>query len=146
MDILSLQPFETCSIRPPTENNSLTFRLTRNCAWNRCMFCPVYKTGAQFSKRSIEEIKEDVRRAVVLDRFLAQEGIGTATTFEGAYSKARTLLSRVPPTISAQENASDSDDEKTNWFSPWFKDKPSLEESIPHLLSWRFEGARTCSS
>lgn len=33
----------------------------------------------------------------------------------------------VAPTISAHENASDSDDERMNWFSPWFKDKPSLE-------------------
>jgi len=73
MDIRSLQPFEICSIRPPTENNSLTFRITRNCAWNRCIFCPVYKMGAKFSRRTIDEIREDVNRAVMLDHFSRQK-------------------------------------------------------------------------
>jgi len=35
-------------------------RVTRNCPWNKCEFCPVYK-GAKFSKRSVEEVKEDIR-------------------------------------------------------------------------------------
>ena len=146
MDILSLRPFETCSIRPPTENSSLTFRLTRNCAWNRCMFCPVYKMGARFSRRSIDEIKEDVRRAVILDRFLAREGITTASTFEAAYGKARGLISKVAPSEPApkKEGVSDADDERIQWFSSWFKDAPTLEESILNLLSWRLEGAGTC--
>ncbi len=34
IDLASIEPFEICSIRPPTENYSLTFRLTRNCYWN----------------------------------------------------------------------------------------------------------------
>lgn len=61
------EPFEICSIRPPTENFSLTFRLTRNCYWNRCWFCPVYKWGKRFSKRSFEELKEDVKKARRID-------------------------------------------------------------------------------
>lgn len=52
--------FEICSIRPPTENQSLTFRLTRNCYWNKCTFCPVYKLGARFVKRSMQDIKDDI--------------------------------------------------------------------------------------
>jgi hypothetical protein len=148
MDIRSLQPFEICSIRPPTENNSLTFRLTRNCAWNRCMFCPVYKMGARFSRRAIEEVREDVRRAAALDRFLAAEGVTTAGSFDEAYRKARALLFAAGAGSSTAEepraDAADDEDERMRWFSSWFKDKPDLEDSVLHLLSWRFSGAGSC--
>ncbi len=46
-------------IRPPSEANSLLVRVTRNCPWNRCLFCPAYK-GKKFSRRSVEEIKGDI--------------------------------------------------------------------------------------
>lgn len=51
--------FETGPIRPPSEANSLLLRITRNCPWNKCAFCPVYKTE-KFSKRSVEEVKKDI--------------------------------------------------------------------------------------
>ncbi len=51
--------FEQGPIRPPSEARSLLIRVTRNCSWNRCEFCPVYK-GAPFSRRTVEEIKADI--------------------------------------------------------------------------------------
>ena len=54
--------FEQGPIRPPNEAQSLLLRFTRNCPWNQCEFCPVYK-GRKFSLRSVEEIKEDIRTA-----------------------------------------------------------------------------------
>ncbi len=39
-ELSSIEPFEIAFIRPPTENQSLAFRLTRNCYWNHCAFCP----------------------------------------------------------------------------------------------------------
>ncbi len=54
--------FEQGPIRPPNEARSLLLRLTRNCPWNQCLFCPVYK-GRKFSLRSVEEIKTDIRTA-----------------------------------------------------------------------------------
>lgn len=51
--------FETGPIRPPSEADSLLLRLTRNCPWNKCAFCSVYK-GQEFSRRSVEEIKSDI--------------------------------------------------------------------------------------
>jgi radical SAM superfamily enzyme YgiQ (UPF0313 family) len=35
--------FETGPIRPPSEAYSILLRVTRNCPWNQCAFCPVYK-------------------------------------------------------------------------------------------------------
>ena len=54
--------FEQGPIRPPNEARSFLLRVTRNCPWNRCLFCPVYKTK-KFSLRSVEEIKKDIQTA-----------------------------------------------------------------------------------
>ena len=53
------QGFEQGPIRPPSEASSLLIRLTRNCPWNRCTFCRVYKKS-QFSLRSMENIIKDI--------------------------------------------------------------------------------------
>lgn len=51
--------YEQGVIRPPSEASSLLVRVTRNCPWNQCIFCPAYK-GTRFSRRSVEEIKGDI--------------------------------------------------------------------------------------
>jgi radical SAM superfamily enzyme YgiQ (UPF0313 family) len=51
--------FEQGPIRPPSEAESLLLRVTRNCPWNRCKFCPVYK-GTEFSRRPVEHVKRDI--------------------------------------------------------------------------------------
>jgi hypothetical protein len=55
----SYSGFEQGPIRPPSEARSLLIRITRNCPWNRCTFCPVYKTS-KFSVRPIEHVKKDI--------------------------------------------------------------------------------------
>jgi len=54
--------FEQGPIRPPSESRSFLLRITRNCPWNQCLFCPIYK-GKRFSLRSVEEIKGDIQAA-----------------------------------------------------------------------------------
>jgi biotin synthase-like enzyme len=54
--------FEQGPIRPPNEARSLLLRFTRNCPWNQCLFCPVYKKS-KFSMRNVEEIKQDIQTA-----------------------------------------------------------------------------------
>ena len=55
----SIKEFELGPIRPPSEAQSILLRLTRNCPWNKCAFCPVYK-GEKFSFRTVEEVKSDI--------------------------------------------------------------------------------------
>jgi biotin synthase-like enzyme len=55
----SYRGFEQGPIRPPSEAYSLLIRVTRNCPWNRCTFCPVYK-GSRFSIRSVDHVKKDI--------------------------------------------------------------------------------------
>lgn len=51
--------YEIGPIRPPSEATSLLLRFTRNCPWNGCLFCHIYK-GKKFEKRTIEELKKDI--------------------------------------------------------------------------------------
>jgi len=56
---MTTDSFELGPIRPPSEAYSLLIRATRNCPWNRCKFCHVYK-GKKFELRPVEEIKQEI--------------------------------------------------------------------------------------
>jgi histone acetyltransferase (RNA polymerase elongator complex component) len=51
--------FELGPIRPPSEAKSLMLRITRNCPWNNCTFCGLYK-GQKFSIRPVNHIIKDI--------------------------------------------------------------------------------------
>ena len=51
--------FEQGPIRPPSEAESLLIRITRNCPWNQCTFCSVYKE-TKFSIRPVENVLRDI--------------------------------------------------------------------------------------
>lgn len=150
--LASVQPFEICSIRPPTENSSLTFRLTRNCYWNRCGFCPVYKTGSSFKKRSIEEVKADINNARLLDELLFDSGAGMPRYSESDYAIGASLARRIIEAkkaagiidrerVTPLENAADP---RMRWFSSWFIEYPDISDCVNHLLTWRISGGRNC--
>jgi coproporphyrinogen III oxidase-like Fe-S oxidoreductase len=46
-------------IRPPSEAHSYLVRVTRNCAWNKCLFCPVYKRD-KYEPRPVDEILAEI--------------------------------------------------------------------------------------
>jgi len=56
---MTYRGFEQGPIRPPSEAHSLLLRVTRNCPWNRCTFCPVYK-GTRFSVRPVAHLVRDL--------------------------------------------------------------------------------------
>ncbi|RME19649.1 MAG: radical SAM protein [Deltaproteobacteria bacterium] len=66
--------YEQGPIRPPSEAFSLLVRVSRNCPWNRCAFCPVYK-GKKFSLRSVDEVLAD------LDEMKKEFGTAPRTVF-----------------------------------------------------------------
>jgi hypothetical protein len=67
-------------IRPPSESKSLLLRLTRNCPWNKCLFCPVYK-GTTFSRRSLPEIKQEIDQLGEIVNDI--QGVSTKLGFAG---------------------------------------------------------------
>ncbi|MEG0157503.1 MAG: hypothetical protein RR661_07620, partial [Anaerovoracaceae bacterium] len=60
MENRMLENLELGPIRPPSEAESLLLRVTRNCPWNQCKFCGLYK-GKKFSLRDKEEIKAEIK-------------------------------------------------------------------------------------
>jgi hypothetical protein len=56
---VTLDSLELGPIRPPSEASSLLLRVTRNCSWNRCKFCHIYK-GKRFELRPVEDIKQEI--------------------------------------------------------------------------------------
>ena len=59
MAVENFDAHELGPIRPPSEAHSLFVRVTRNCPWNRCKFCHIYK-GSKFEIRSVEDVKRDI--------------------------------------------------------------------------------------
>ncbi len=51
--------FEQGPIRPPSEASSLLIRVNRNCPWNRCSFCSIYKKN-KFSLRPVDDVIQDI--------------------------------------------------------------------------------------
>ena len=67
--------FEQGPIRPPSEAHSLLVRVIRNCTWNRCTFCPVYK-GSGSSLRPLEDVLADVEAMAAAAEVLEERGVG----------------------------------------------------------------------
>ena len=89
--------FETGVYRPPSEggSHSLLVRFTRNCPWNRCGFCAMYKDET-FEVRPPDEIKQDIDAMAALCNDLKeashQNGHGGAVN----QAAAMTLMTEVP--------------------------------------------------
>ena len=88
--------FEQGPIRPPSEAKSLLVRITRNCPWNHCTFCPVYK-GAPFSIRPVAHVLRDLDAVYEAVQELRQQGsktfdMGLARGDRGAWMAARNWL------------------------------------------------------
>jgi len=84
--------YELGPIRPPSEALSLLLRVTRNCPWNRCTFCAVYK-GAQFERRTEQEVMEDIdvmaRAADELRDLSWRQGLGGDVPYEIVHAVLR---------------------------------------------------------
>ena len=90
--------FEQGPIRPPSEAESLFIRVTRNCPWNKCLFCHVYKKQ-KYSRRTVEEIKEDIiamhEASLRVKAYALKAGDGvniTRDTLEYVYRREPELL------------------------------------------------------
>ena len=93
--------FEQGPIRPPSEAHSLLIRVTRNCPWNRCTFCPVYK-GRKFSRRPVSHVKEDIDSVYKHVEALRQI---TDLRADSARDENRKVARRVPPSELSAFNA-----------------------------------------
>jgi len=103
---LKYQGFEQGPIRPPSEASSLLIRLTRNCPWNRCAFCPVYK-GTSFSVRPPDHVIKDIDLIKFqMDRIQEYSSNGIIER-----ESANTLWNQTPPSQQIEFHAA------LNWFA-----------------------------
>ena len=89
--------FETGVYRPPSEggSNSLLVRLTRNCPWNRCTFCGMYKTE-KFQVRSVAEIKQDIDAMAAVRDDLAALSRRSGQGGEMTHNAAMAMIEKNP--------------------------------------------------
>ena len=95
--------FETGIYRPPSEggSDSLLLRFTRNCPWNHCTFCTMYK-NQKFQLRSIAEIKGDIDAMARLARELTAASLAMGQGGEITRDAAISLMEKVPELNSHQ--------------------------------------------
>ncbi len=84
------QGFEQGPIRPPSEAGSLLIRITRNCPWNRCTFCPVYK-DREFSLRPVAHVLEDIDRVTRYIAEIRRSAAGSAKVYPDDITRLRTM-------------------------------------------------------
>jgi radical SAM superfamily enzyme YgiQ (UPF0313 family) len=82
--------FELGPIRPPSEAHSLLIRATKNCPWNRCLFCPVYK-GTKFELRPVEEIIKDIEAVEAISEGIRE--IAGEMSYSGKLTEVAAVLS-----------------------------------------------------
>ena len=117
MDIKNYE-FETGIYRPPSEGGSasLLLRMTRNCPWNHCTFCAMYKSE-KFELRNPLEIIRDIN--VMHDISLQLKDLSLKQGSKNYFT--------------------------TQFFSQFIKDKPELyfHSGISMLLNWLAAGGKT---
>jgi biotin synthase-like enzyme len=86
--------FELGPIRPPSEAYSLLIRTTKNCPWNRCKFCHIYK-GEKFELRSVEEVKQDILAAKAIQDKLKE--ISWKAGYGGRVEEVAAIILNNPP-------------------------------------------------
>lgn len=95
----NLDGCELGPIRPPSEATSLLLRVTRNCPWNKCAFCAVYK-GTSFSRRDEETLLAEIDLLADAARRVRERAAARSV---GAEVTARDLLRMVNDPASSDE-------------------------------------------
>ncbi len=73
---------------------------------------------------------------------------GMSSIQEGYREIQRIIRDLCEPGVSAsgdnQKDYPDYEDPRIQWFSRWFKDRPTIEDSLEHVYTWRMGGGETC--
>ncbi len=93
----TIKNFETGVYRPPSEggSHSLLIRVTRNCPWNRCTFCNMYK-GEEYSLRPPQEVIADIDFMAAICKQLS--ALSRQLNYEGEINRnvAMAMLNKDP--------------------------------------------------
>jgi len=118
--------FEMGPIRPPSEgkDHSLLLRPTRNCPWNRCLFCGTYR-GTKFEYRSVPEIKADIDAAEAIRSLIEAHSLRMGYPWSASGGNNRVISSLIE-----QEEL--------------YKDNGGIApENLVNVANWMASGAKT---
>jgi radical SAM superfamily enzyme YgiQ (UPF0313 family) len=87
--------FEIGPYRPPSEAFSLLIRATRNCPWNRCHFCHLYKPN-RFEYRPVADVKRDIDTARLIHDEIKEMARHWGPGSNGIGEAAARVLSQPP--------------------------------------------------
>ena len=84
-----MQEFQIATVRPPTENFSLSISTHSFCPWGKCAFClsNSLSNSRKFKRRTLEEIKNDIDSAATLNEYILNSGYIDQTTILNAISR-----------------------------------------------------------
>ena len=110
------------------EAGALFLRINRNCPWNKCLFCPVYK-DKKFSARNLEELKGDIdtidRIRDLLVKTSREIGLGgrvDRSVVQETVARHPKLYGRYPDAVTREQ---------------W-----SASQVLNHISNWLINGAR----
>ena len=71
-----METFQIATVRPPTENFSLSINTHSFCPWGKCAFClsSSISSGNRFKRRKIDEIIKDINNAALLNDSILNSG------------------------------------------------------------------------
>ncbi len=89
--------FDVGKYRPPSEGGqaSLLLQITRNCPWNHCEFCRMYKES-RFELRSVSEIKQDIDAVAAIQTDLSTISQEIGNRGRITHAAINTMISRAP--------------------------------------------------
>ena len=139
--------FEIGPIRPPSEgsDHSLLIHATRNCPWNKCLFCRTYR-GKKFQLRSVDEVKRDIDAAKAISDELKSQSWKMGLAGQVTNDLLRSIIQANPavyqPNMAGMEAANEnlsSLSNVANWMASgagtvFLQDANTLIMPTPDLL------------
>lgn len=113
---------------PIGEGESLILRVNRNCPWNQCLFCPVYK-GKRFGHRTVWKIKKDIEIVRRIRELIEETSWGTGLSGRITTGLLSELISSYPE-IYGQES---------NGLNP---EQYAARHSLSNVLNWARYGEK----
>ncbi len=112
--------------------------------------------GAKYTRRGIDEILEDIRRARLMDDYLYEKGIGFPVYSTAAYTRIPECADAIKaaqweagifcekPAETEPPPCPEPLDPRMAWFLSWFNSTPDIAQCMNHILTWRISGGKTC--
>lgn len=99
----------------------------------------------------MQSVRRDIQNLKILNDLLDGAGIRAGGLDEHGYHKIKSLIEEIEdsfPDRDSEDRHHTTDreafPEELSWFFQWFKETPTIEDNMNHLIQWRLNSAFTC--